>query len=386
MLLEKIKKYREAQKEKREAKPKTVLREWLDALVFAVVAATIVRWLIFTPYTIPTSSMEKSLLVGDFLIVSKLHYGAKTPKTPLQLPLTSNYIWGTQTPAYLSWIQLPVFRVPGFTSVKNNDVVVFHYPGDLTMDANGNPSTSDAGKPIPSDQRTPYIKRCIGIPGDTLKIVDKQIFINDKAFPVPEKMQTSYNIVTDGSIKDRVFLRNDITDYSKTSRGYQIQTDAKAAEKLGNMSFIKGVSEMTSPAGQRGPQVYPNHKNYAWNIDNFGPVYIPKEGGKIDINETTLALYGNVIKNYDGNEDVEIKDNKLYIGGTEITSYTFRLNYYFMMGDNRHNSLDSRYWGFVPSDHIIGKAIFTWWSVDKNESWLNIGSKIRWNKIFKSID
>lgn len=378
MLLEKIKKFKVAIKPKEKAKPKSVLREWLDALVFAIVAATIVRWLIFTPYTIPTSSMEKSLLVGDFLIVSKLHYGAKTPKTPLQLPLTSNFIWGTETPSYLSWIQLPVFRIPGFTSVKNNDVVVFHYPGDLTMKSNG--------KPIPSDQRTPYIKRCIGIPGDTLKILDKKIYINDDAFPTPTKMQTSYTIETEGTIKDRVFLRNDITDFSKSSSGYQIQTDENTAGKLMAMSFIKNLKEIKTAPGEKGYQVYPNDKDYAWNIDNFGPVYIPKKGDKIAINKTNLVLYGNVIKNYDGNKNVEIKEGKLLIDGAEIKEYTFQLNYYFMMGDNRHNSLDSRYWGFVPSDHIIGKAIFTWWSVDKNESWLNIIDKIRWNKIFKAIN
>ena len=351
-------------------KKKSIAREWLDALIFAVIAASFVRWLVFTPYTIPTSSMERSLLVGDFLIVSKLHYGPKTPKTPLQMPLTSNYIWGTKIPSYLTWIQLPVYRLPGFSEVNNNDVVVFHYPGELQF---------------PSDQRTPYIKRCIGIPGDTLKIDGKVIYVNGDPFPIPPDMQTSFRIETNGSVKDRVFFSKNITDFSKTRNGYLVQTNYETADKLESMSFISKVTEEKYDEDYNEPGAFPQSSKYAWNRDFFGPVSIPARGDKIAINEETLAVYDDVILHYDGNENAEIKDGKLYIDGQEVSEYTFKLDYYFMMGDNRHNSLDSRYWGFVPSDHIIGKAIFTWWSVDKNESWLHIGDKIRWHKIFKAI-
>ncbi|MDN5212833.1 signal peptidase I [Fulvivirgaceae bacterium BMA12] len=371
MILDKLKKKEKEASEDTPKKKKSVAREWLDALVFAVIAASFVRWLIFTPYTIPTSSMEKSLLVGDFLIVSKLHYGPKTPKTPLQMPLTSNYIWGTKIPSYLTWIQLPVFRLPGFSEVKNNDVVVFHYPGELQF---------------PSDQRTPYIKRCIGIPGDSLKIDGKVIYINNKPFPVPPDMQTSFLIETKGPVKDRVFFSHDITDFYKTRNGYLVQTDYETAEKLKSMSFITKVTEEKYNAGQSEPEVFPESSRYPWNRDFFGSVAIPGRGDKITINEETLPIYDDVILSYEGNEDAEITDGKLYIDGQEVTEYTFKLDYYFMMGDNRHNSLDSRYWGFVPSDHIIGKAVFTWWSVDKNESWINVADKIRWHKIFRAIN
>lgn len=376
MILDKLtKRKKEAVKQEQVSKDqpkkkKSIAREWLDALIFAVIAASFVRWLVFTPYTIPTSSMERSLLVGDFLIVSKLHYGPKTPKTPLQMPLTSNYIWGTKIPSYLTWIQLPVYRLPGFSEVKNNDVVVFHYPGELQF---------------PSDQRTPYIKRCIGIPGDTLQIDGKVIYINDQPFPVPPDMQTSFRIETNGPIKDRVFYNNNITDFNKTRNGYLIQTNYETADKLQSMSFISKVTEEKYDSGYNEPGAFPQSPKYPWNRDFFGPVPIPARGDKIPINEETLSIYDDVILHYDGNENAEIKEGKLYIDGQQVSEYSFKLDYYFMMGDNRHNSLDSRYWGFVPSDHIIGKAIFTWWSVDKNETWLHIGDKIRWHKIFKAI-
>ncbi|MDN5200776.1 signal peptidase I [Fulvivirgaceae bacterium BMA10] len=357
-------------KKGKQQRKKSPVREWIDAIVFAVVVATFVRWLIFTPYKIPTPSMEKTLLVGDYLIVSKLHYGAKTPQTPLQIPLASNFIWGTKIPSYLTWIQLPVYRLPGFSEIKNNDVVVFHFPDELEF---------------PSDGRTPYIKRCIAIPGDTLQIKEKLPYINNMAQPIPPRMQTSYLVKTQQNIKDRVFWRYDITDVQRLNGGYIIQTSEDKVKKLQELPFIDEIQELKHEAGAAEPDAFPKSEELHWNADFMGPIYIPKRGDKIAINHETLAIYKDVIKNHEHNEEVEIKGDELYIEGKLIREYTFKLDYYFMMGDNRHNSLDSRYWGFVPSDHIIGKAVFTWWSVNEHESWFNLSDKIRWDRIFKAI-
>lgn len=359
-------------KEKKEGetpKKKGVIREWVDAIVFAVVVATIVRWLIFTPYTIPTPSMEGTQLVGDFLIVSKLTYGAKTPKTPLQLPLISNFLW-KGTPSYLDWIQLPVYRLPGFSEVKRNDVVVFHYPAE---------------REYPSDGRTPYVKRCVAISGDTLMVKDKVLYINGEKAYAPEDLQFLYPITSD-NIKDRVFEKHGISDYRATSDGYILFAQPEKVKELGNLPFVTDVQEDRRIEDKFDSQIYHLSKTFPWNRDFFGPLYIPKKGDKIELNERNLILYKDVIVHYDGNENVEEKEGKLFIDGKEINEYTFKLNYYFMMGDNRDNSLDSRYWGFVPSDHIIGKASFTFWSVDKKKSWLNPLEKVRWNRIFKKIE
>jgi len=353
-------------KKKRE-KPKSKLREWTDAIVFAVIAATIIRWLIMEAFTIPTPSMEKSLLVGDFLFVSKLQYGARTPATPLQVPLTHQTIWGTSIPSYLDWIQLPQFRLPGFSHVKKGDVVVFNHPTELQY---------------PVDLKTNYIKRCVGVAGDTIQVTDMQVYVNGKTEANPPKMQFKYFIKTDENLNNRIFDKYDITEVYPMSGGYLVFTMPQVAKELETLSFIKSVQVIEESEGVGEARIYPDASKLPWNTDYWGPIVIPAKGMTIPVNDETLTKYGYVIQFYEYNDEVKIADGKLEIDGQPVTSYTFKQDYYFMMGDNRHNSEDSRFWGFVPADHIVGKALFIWMSIDPNGSFVN---KIRWSRLFNLI-
>ncbi len=375
-------------KEKKEEKKKSFVREWTDAIVFAVVAATLIRWLIMEAFTIPTPSMEKSLLVGDFLFVSKFHYGTRTPATPLQLPLTHQKIWGTNIPSYVDWIKLPQYRLPGFSSIKQNDVVVFNIP----------PKHLNDNIDYPIDLKTNYIKRCVGLPGDVLKIENKQIFINDKPIENPEEMQFAYLVFSKTALNQRVLDNLDIADSQLLENGQNgaIQlmyiTSGQVSE-LRKMPFIKEVREASNnPYRSFEPYakneldngIFPNDPDlFPWNADWYGPLKIPKEGETITLDRASLATYGDVITLYDHNEDAVIKDGRLFIDGKQVDEYTFKQDYYFMMGDNRHNSLDSRYWGFVPADHIVGKGFFIWLSLDGNKSLFN---KVRWRRFFNLIE
>lgn len=369
-----------------ERKPKSKLREWGDAILFAVIAATLIRWLIMEAYTIPTPSMEQSLLVGDFLFVSKFHYGTRTTTTPLQIPLTHQKIWFTEIPSYSTLIQLPQYRLPGISKVKRNDVVVFNVP----------PRDLNEGIDYPVDLKTNYIKRCVAIPGDTLKIVDKQVYVNGAALENPPLMQYSYIVTANDEINDRILKRYkiyqpQIIGRTGTSVVYQMHITEEVANELRKLNFIQDVKLGTLNNDGVGPRtaqtvesnIFPDYRAYPWNGDFYGPIVIPSEGMTIQLDEKTIAMYGSTIETYDHNKDVKIEDGKLYIDGKEQTEYTFKQNYYFMMGDNRHNSLDSRYWGFVPEDHIVGKAFFIWLSIDRDADLLH---KIRWNRFFKLIE
>ena len=352
---------------KKEKVKKSPVREWFDAIVFAVIAATIIRWLFLEAFTIPTASMEKSLLVGDFLFVSKVHYGARTPKTPLQIPLTHQTIWGTKIPSYVDWIQLPQFRLPGFTKVKKNDVVVFNYPPEFEH---------------PVDLKTNYIKRCIGTPGDIVEVRDTQVYVNGDVFENPPNMQFRYYIFTDEIINDRVFKKYEISEYYRSQGGYYVMTTPKTAEELKGLAFIKDVILTKNTEEQVNPRIFPDASVFPWNEDFFGPLEIPAKGQTIEVNKENLTKYGEIIRYYENNKEVEIEDSTLTIAGQEMKEYTFKQNYYFMMGDNRHNSEDSRFWGFVPEDHVVGKALFIWLSIDKNE---NLMHKVRWSRLFSLI-
>ena len=382
------------EKKEKEDKPKSKLREWVDAITFAVVAATLIRWLIMEAFTIPTPSMEKSLLVGDFLFVSKFHYGTRTPKTPLQMPLTHQKIWLTDIPSYLEWIELPQYRLPGFTDVKQNDVVVFNVPG-IAENNYGNPDES-TWIDYPVDLKTNYIKRCVGLPGDVLKIEDKQVFINDKAIENPDQMQYSYLIFSDNMLSQRVLDKFDIPEMQVVNNNPPVALAYLTKDQVDGLSqeaYIREVRPASNnpyrnlepyEKGELDSGIFPNDPElFPWNADWYGPLEIPKEGKTIKIDRKALLTYGDVITLYDHNDNAEIKGDKLFIDGKEVSEYTFNQNYYFMMGDNRHNSLDSRYWGFVPEDHIVGKGFFIWLSLDPNKG---LFSKIRWNRFFNLIE
>ncbi|PRY15460.1 signal peptidase I [Pontibacter ummariensis] len=346
-----------------------VLRQWGDALMFAVVAACFIRWATFEAYAIPTPSMEKSMLVGDHLFVSKLHYGPRTPMTPLQVPLTHQTFWGMPFASYSDALQVPSFRFPGFSEVRRNDVVVFNYPAE---------------EEHPTDLKTHYVKRCVGIAGDSIAIRDMQVFINGKAADNPEERQYRYFLKTDKVLNKEFFTDRNITEAYPGADGYLLHTTPAKAKALASLEIIQEVQLLKAKPGEAEPAVFPQAPAlYTWNQDNFGPVYIPQEGATVAITPHTLPLYEKVILDYEQNKNAVVRGGKLWIDGKEVKQYTFKQNYYFMMGDNRHNSLDSRYWGFVPEDHIVGKAAFVWFSVDPTEE---LPDKIRWGRLFSLIE
>jgi signal peptidase I len=356
-------------------------QEWSEAIIFAVVAATLIRTFFIEAYTIPTASMERSLLIGDFLFVSKVNYGPRTPMTPIAFPFAHHTMPLLNTKAYWDGWELPYYRLPGLSDVKKGDVVVFNYP-------------MDADSPLyrPVDKRENYIKRCQGAPGDTLSVVDAQVFVNGKAAPNPPGEQIDYAVSTNSTeqINSNVMEDLNITYYEGNPS--PTMTNGSAATLKG-YSYIKSVVPLIHPkgesmAGQIFPSKYPklytlNGKmpDYKWNMDNFGAVIIPKKGWTVKLDSLNIPIYGRVIEVYEGNK-LEIKGSDIYINGKKTDSYTFKMNYYWMMGDNRHDSEDSRFWGFVPEDHIVGKALFIWMSWDDNGSFL---SKIRWSRLFRGI-
>lgn len=348
---------------------KSKTREWIDALVFAVIAATIIRTFLIEAFTIPTPSMEKSLLVGDFLFVSKVNYGARTPMTPLSFPFAHQDMPIIGGKSYSEAIKLPYYRLPGFSKIKNDDIVVFNYP-------------MEDDRPV--DKQTHYIKRCIGIPGDTISVINGAVKLNSQQRALPEKGQFIYDVSTNGTgFNQRNLEKLNITEGGPgmAEGDYRLFMTGEAAQEIAKLPNVRSVRKMSAPPGVYEDYVYPHHPAFPWNVDNFGPLYIPKAGDKIELNANNIILYKRCITKYEGNT-LEEKDGKVYINGKPATTYTFQMDYFFMMGDNRHNSADSRFWGFVPDDHIVGKAVFIWMSWDSNAGFLN---KIRWNRLFRLI-
>ncbi|MEE2954118.1 MAG: signal peptidase I [Bacteroidota bacterium] len=350
---------------------KSEIRNWIEAIVFAIIAATILRTFLIEAYTIPTSSMEKSMLIGDFLFVSKLAYGPRVPITPLAVPLVHHTIPRTKQKSYSEIIQLPYYRMKGLGQIKRNDCVVFNWPAETL------------GRPV--DKKENYIKRCVGIPGDIVQIKNGKLFVNNQKAEEPLGMKTQYRyrVNTSGvGINPKILLEKyDITEggYGRNKNEYILtltEENRNAVKKFKNVTDIEVLSE-----NQTGIHVFPNKKHFDWSPDNFGPLKIPKAGQTIELNIQNLDIYRDIIEKYEYNL-LEVIGKTIYINKKETEKYTFNMNYYWMMGDNRHNSADSRFWGFVPEDHIVGKALFIWMSWDRNAKGLN---KIRWNRLFDSV-
>ena len=385
---------------------KGVSREWVDAGVFAVVAATIIRTFVFEAYVIPTGSMEKTLLINDFLFVSKMSYGARIPITPLSFPFVHNTLPFTKfTPSYIREVQLPYKRIPGYTEVKRNDVVVFNFPaGDtiineenylsavpyydvLRMTYGGNREKLFAEHEIlvhPYDKTDNYIKRCTGMPGDIIQVKNSYLFVNGQPAYVAPGSQTEYLVKTNGSTFSEDFLKNELNidiDDTKdqlkpTGKGgtYILNMTAGEVEKVKKQANVVAVERyIDSTRGYTFP--YDDDK-FPWSTDNFGPLQIPKKGDVIVLNEKTIPVYRRLISVYEGNKLEEIK-GKYIINGKESETYTIKQNYYWMMGDNRHRSQDSRFWGFVPETHIVGKASLIWFSWENGPRWKRLFNNIK---------
>ena len=381
------------------------VREWLDAIVWAVVAALIIRTFLFEAYTIPSSSMEKSLLVGDYLVVSKIGYGPRVPNTPLAFPFVHHTLpWSKTAKSYIEKPQLPYKRLPGTTEIKRNDPIVFNFPaGDTVSEVYQSNVTfyqlcryfgrdkvmSDKkqfGNIItrPVDKRENYVKRLIGMPGDTLQIIDGIVYINGEIGEQPNEMQHNYIVkITSNGINPKILEKYNITEGYRTAHADELifNMTADIAEEFRKLPFVKSVERRIAPAGTEvSEDIFPNDTtHFKWNADNFGPIVIPQEGKTVKINTENIALYDRIIRAYELN-DMKIKDGKIFINGEETDEYTFKMDYYWMMGDNRDNSQDSRFWGYVPVNHIVGKPVFVWLSMDKNTG------KIRYNKTFRFVD
>ncbi|MCC5917143.1 MAG: signal peptidase I [Cryomorphaceae bacterium] len=389
------------------------LGETIPALIFAVVVAAAIRAFTFEAYTIPTPSMEKSMMVGDFLFVSKMHYGTRLPTTPIAFPLMHDRIPFTEISSYLNWFQLPYMRLPGISSVKRNEPFVFNWPVETDL---------------PLDKRMNYVKRCVAVPGDTLEIIDQILYINGEPLEYDDRthLQFTYYVKTNGTDFSKNVLKSRFDIYYGTidemRSGYSFGDVQRASQNeyiitmaeefvedfktLNNVEEIVPLNALSNPleypdalprnvkkhlaaTAAPGPEIFPNsseHKKpvFEWTRDNYGPIWIPKKGTTVSLDSISIQKYRRIIEVYEGNELEIIGPNQFVINGEETNTYTLKMDYYFAMGDNRHNSLDSRFWGFVPEDHILGKPVFVWMSYDKFAS--RFSDKIRTNRVFTLVN
>ena len=419
----------------RSLKPRSELGEWVSSITFAIIAATLVHTYFMQPFTIPTSSLEKSLLVGDYLFVSKFHYGARVPSSVISLPMVHDSIPLTKLPSYLKKPQLPYTRLPGLQKIKNNDIVCFNWPADSLATMWGDNSGKFTYKPV--DKKTNYVKRSVGIAGDSLEIRDGYVYLNGKKNELPSraKIQFYYTYEAKSTINGSNFPqflieKEGIGVYKILSEYWKNSKVQKAIKKNGNLSKISADSLYTEVAGGINPDfarrlkmesvpnkininltaqevlklekyketvsvrklnfnadnaIFPHIKSNNWSQDNFGPIYIPKAGVTVKLDLTSLPYYKQIIQNYENN-DLAVVGSTIFINGIEATSYTFKQDYYWLMGDNRHNSLDARYWGYVPFDHVLGKPVMVWFSWNANAA--SFGEKlksIRWDRMFTTV-
>ena len=416
--------------------PTRFIMGWVDALVFALVAVYFINLFFFQNFVIPSSSLEKSLLTGDYLFVSKVSYGPRIPETPLSMPLTQHTLPIINTKSYIEWPHWDYRRVKGLGHVKLNDIVVFNYPAGDTLcsadtykDQDYYALCSYIGKSLlasqgmvqpdlkamnpvaqrdylesvmamgrkymkdnpveygeiitrPTDRRENYVKRCVGLPGQTLQIKNRIVYLNGKANKEPDNVQYSYYVKLKGQmpteLMDELGISNE--DMASLNQYGYLPLTQRAAKKLAARKDIVADIRLNTDA-QTG-DLYPLNAYTGWTRDNYGPVWIPKKGATVKLNMKNIAVYERPIRAYEHN-DLKVKDGQIYINGRLAHSYTFKMDYYWMMGDNRHNSADSRYWGFVPEDHIVGKPIFIWWSHNPDHPGF---SGIRWSRLFNFVD
>lgn len=381
---------------------KTVL-EWGEALLYAVVVVVPLKLYFFGMYVIPSSSMEHTLLIGDYLFVNKLHYGPKMANTPLSFPFVQHTLPLTDnTQSWLDWISCDYKRLKGFSEIKNDDVVVFNFPAGDTVALyepnrtyydlirrEGRAAIYAKSKVIfrPVDKRENYIKRCVAIAGDSLRVMDGVVFVNGQQQQNIPGLQYQYVVRTNGAelgvrFFDELQIRLDEVEYYKQGNTYFMPLTADEVAKVKALSEVVSVDRYIN-VGRPTDEIFPHRADlYSWTEDNYGTIWVPKAGVTVPLDMDNLPLYERIIKNYELN-DLQVRDSVIHINGQVATSYTFRMDYYFMMGDNRHNSLDSRYWGFVPMDHIEGKASFVWLSITPGKS---IFSGIRWDRMFRWIE
>ena len=373
--------------ENRSLNPKSSSGEWTNSIIFAIIAATFVHNYIMQPYTIPTSSLEKSLLVGDFLFVSKFHYGARVPMTTLAAPMVHDTIPFINKKSYSTKLELPYLRLPGFQKIKNNDIVVFNWP----VDTMANMFYTDKYYYKPIDKKTNYVKRCVAIAGDTLQIKDGIVYINGYKNELSDRadLQFSYLVQPKNRNFNKKALVNNygITDpfgffgvkYQDTYMFTAISDNT--IDRFRNHPNVASITKNLAKAGERDPNIFPRDPRFKWNIDQFGPIYIPKSGQTISLSKENIPLYKRVIDVYE-DKDLKVVGDNIFIDGQMVNEYTFEQDYYWLMGDNRHNSQDSRSWGFVPFDHVVGKPVFKWMSWNTNGNGIN---KIRWDRMFTTV-
>ena len=415
--------------------PRTWFGEWISALIFAITAATLVHNYFIQPYIIPTGSLEKTLLIGDFLFVSKFHYGARTPMTAVSFPMVHDTLPIVKSKSYLDFPQLPYFRLPGFQKLARNEIVVFSWPADTVRQF----FVKEKGVRKPIDKKSNYVKRCVGIAGDTLSIIDGFVHINGERSILPERAKTQYvhTAYRAKGISGRKLQSENFKDFTRKYRidnisnesyqallpyihgiysnerdnfivispaaGIPVEVARKLrlkmseileskkellltineAKRLNNVMKLDSIVRQVNRSKTPNTSFFPNHLPYDWNEDNFGPIVLPKAGTSVNLTLQNLPLYKKIIREYEKNL-LEVKDGAIFINGKETTQYSFQQDYYWMMGDNRHRSEDSRYWGFVPEDHIVGKPILIWFSIEGINDGIRNWS-IRWDRVMTTV-
>ena len=421
----------------RDINPKTAFGEWLGSIIFAVILATFVHTYLIQPYIVPTGSLEKSILIGDFLFVSKFHYGARAPQTAVSFPMVHDTIVGTGIRSYLNKPQIPYFRLPGFQNIKRNEIVTFSWPADTVRKF----FVREKGVKKPIDKKSNYVKRCVALPSDTLEIINGLIHINGKKSIMPYRAKpiytySAYNskgVSASSLIKlgvsdiQRKFKIQEINQYKfeqirpyllnvidnspenfiviTKSKGipYEIRLNSrismteikdtktdlfltnKEADLISKSNILDSLKRTFNEIKSYNTSYFPNNIRFNWNEDNFGPIIIPKRNTTVELTKNNLPIYKKIIREYEKNELTLDLNGTIRINNIETNSYTFKQDYYWMMGDNRYRSEDSRSWGFVPEDHIVGKPVFIWFSIDGiNDGFKNW--KIRWDRVFTTIN